>query len=123
MARPLSLSLDQLLALPDHTADLPISCVEGWSYSAGWRGVRVRDLLALSGADRERTIRIESLEPRGAYRTSTLNPGQADDPDTMLATHLDGQQLGLDHGFPCRLIAPNRAGVLQTKWVTRVVVL
>ena len=121
--RPLSLTVDELLALPAHDTVLPIACVEGWSYSAPWRGVRVRDLLAMAGADPDRTILLESLEPRGAYRTSTLNSGQAADRDTLLATHLDGEPLALDHGFPCRLIAPNRAGVLQTKWVTKVVVL
>ncbi len=25
----------------------------------------------------------------------------------------------IDHGYPVRLIAPNRPGVLQTKWVSR----
>ena len=50
-------------------------------------------------------------------------PGQAADRDTLLATHLDGEVLAIDHGFPCRLIAPNRAGVLQTKWVSKVTVL
>jgi hypothetical protein len=123
VARPLTFTLDELLALPAHDTVLPIACVEGWSYSAPWRGVRVRDLLAMAGADPERTVLVESLEPRGAYRTSTLNSGQAADRDTLLATHLDGEPLALDHGFPCRLIAPNRAGVLQTKWVTKVVVL
>lgn len=123
VARPLSLTLDELLALPSHDAVLPVACVEGWSFSAPWRGVRVRDLLAMAGADPDRTVLLESLEPQGAYRTSTLNSGQAADRDTLLATHLDGEPLALDHGFPCRLIAPNRAGVLQTKWVARVVVL
>ena len=119
----MSLTLDQLLALPAHDTVLPIACVEGWSYSAPWRGVRVRDLLAMAGADPDRTVLLESLEPRGAYRTSTLNSEQAADRDTLLATHLDGEPLALDHGYPCRLIAPNRPGVLQTKWVTKVVVL
>jgi DMSO/TMAO reductase YedYZ molybdopterin-dependent catalytic subunit len=77
----------------------------------------------MAGAEPDRTILVESLEPRGAYRTSTLNSGQAADRDTLLATALDGETLALDHGFPCRLIAPNRPGVLQTKWVTKVVVL
>lgn len=123
VARPMSLTLDQLRALPTHDTVLPIACVEGWSFSAPWSGVRVRDLLAVAGAEPNRTILIESLEPRGAYRTSTLNPEQAADRDTLLATSLDGDTLALDHGFPCRLIAPNRPGVLQTKWVSRVVVL
>ena len=123
VATPLFLTVDPLRALPAHGAELPIACGEGWSYSAGWRGVRVRDLLALAGADRHRTVLVESLETNGAYRTSTLNSGQAADPDTLLATHLDGEVLAVDHGYPCRLIAPNRPGVLQTKWVHKVVVL
>src|SRR5439155_21076032 len=93
----------QLLRLPAHQARLPIACVEGWSYSAAWTGVRVRDLLAMAGAEKGRTVLVESLEPNGAYRTATLNSGQADDRDTLLATHLDGLPLALDHGFPCRL--------------------
>jgi DMSO/TMAO reductase YedYZ molybdopterin-dependent catalytic subunit len=123
VATPLSLDHAALLALPAHTAGLPIACVEGWSYSATWSGVPVRDLLAMAGAAPDRTVLVESLEPNGAYRTSTLNPGQAADRDTLLATHLDGEVLAIDHGFPCRLIAPNRAGVLQTKWVSKVTVL
>jgi hypothetical protein len=123
VAMPLTLDLDQLLALPSTEARLPIACVEGWSYSAAWRGVAVRDLLAAAGAEPGRTVQVESLEPQGAYRTSTLNPGQAADRHTLLATHLDRQTLDIDHGFPCRLIGPNRAGVLQTKWVARVTVL
>jgi len=120
---PLSFDVAALEGLRASSATLPIACVEGWSYSAQWRGVRVRDLLAMAGAEPDRTVRIESLERNGIYRTSTLNPDQVADRDTLLATHLDGERLALDHGFPCRLIAPNRAGVLQTKWVTRVEVL
>jgi DMSO/TMAO reductase YedYZ molybdopterin-dependent catalytic subunit len=39
------------------------------------------------------------------------------DPLTVLALGLDGETLSIDHGFPCRVIAPDRPGVLQTKWV------
>ena len=41
-------------------------------------------------------------------------------PLTLLATRLNGQVLDADHGYPVRLIAPDRPGVLQTKWVQRV---
>jgi len=40
----------------------------------------------------------------------------------MLALELNGAPLHIDHGFPVRLIGPNRPGVQQTKWVTSVVV-
>ena len=122
VARPLSLTVADVLAVASRTATLPISCVEGWSYSAQWRGIAVRDLLSMAGAPHDATVRVESLEQNGPYRISFLDPGQAQDHDTLLATHLDGEPLSLDHGYPLRLIAPGRAGVLQTKWVNRLVV-
>jgi DMSO/TMAO reductase YedYZ molybdopterin-dependent catalytic subunit len=118
----LELSLDDLRALPQHEATLPIACVEGWSASARWRGVRVRDLLAAAGARAGSTVAVESLQPAGRYRRSELNVDQGDDPDTLLALELDGEPLHLDHGYPVRLVGPNRPGVLQTKWVGRLVV-
>jgi len=121
VARRLSLSLDDLRSLPQHEATLPIACVEGWSASARWRGVRVRDLLDMAGAPRSATARVVSLQARSRYRTSDLHAGQVDDPDTLLALEVNGEPLHLDHGYPLRLIAPNRPGVQQTKWVTRVI--
>lgn len=121
--RPLRFSLDELRALPQHEAVLPIQCVEGWSFSARWRGVRVRDLLERAGADPGADVRVESIEEEGLYSRSPLNPDQHQDPDAILALELDGEPLDIDHGFPLRLIAPNRPGVQQTKWVRKVVVL
>jgi DMSO/TMAO reductase YedYZ molybdopterin-dependent catalytic subunit len=123
VAHPLTLTLDELMALPPRHADLPISCVEGWSYSARWSGVALRDLLRLAGARRGSAVVVESLEARSPYRTSFVDHFQADAGDTLLATHLAGEVLTLDHGYPLRLIGPDRAGVLQTKWVHRVTVL
>ena len=120
--RPLSFDAAQLEALAVHEAELPISCVEGWSYSARWRGVRVGDLLVMAGAARSATVRVHSLEQGSVYSSSFLDRSQAHDRDTLLATHLDGQRLDLDHGYPLRLIGPGRPGVNQTKWVTRLVV-
>ncbi len=68
-------------------------------------------------------MHVESLEQHSPYRITAVNHGQAHDPDTLLATHLDGEVLSPDHGYPLRLIGPGRPGVNQTKWVTRVVVL
>jgi DMSO/TMAO reductase YedYZ molybdopterin-dependent catalytic subunit len=120
--RPLRLSREDLARLPQHSATLPIACVEGWSASRTWSGVRVRDLLAMAGAAPGARARVESLQRRRAYRSSELDHWQAHDPDTLLATHVDGEELHVDHGFPVRLIAPNRPGVMQTKWVARLVV-
>ena len=82
---------------------------------------RLADLLALVGWD-GRPVRVDSLEHGGAYRSSILEPGPARDPLTLLALRLNGDVLHPDHGYPLRLIAPNRPGVLQTKWVGAVTV-
>ena len=116
------LSLRQLQSLEQATVELPIACVEGWSQSAVWTGVRVADLLRLAGATPGSRIRVSSLDD-GPYGTSTLPGTHTADPRTLLALRLNGEELALDHGFPCRLIAPSRPGVLQTKWVTRLEVL
>lgn len=122
VARDVTLSLADLRALPQHDARLPISCVEGWSVEAAWRGVRLRDVLRLAGVAGDAQVRVESLQAHGLYRTSMVNPPHWQDPLTLLALGMNGVPLALDHGYPCRLIAPNRPGVMQTKWVHRLVV-
>ena len=119
-ARTVALSRSDLLALPQTAVTLPIACVEGWSTSAHWVGVRVRDLLAVVGAAPGASVRCTSLEPDGVYRTSEMGPEFAQHPTTLVALRLNGETLSLDHGFPARLIAPDRPGVLQTKWLTAV---
>ena len=120
---PQQLSIERLAGLPQHTVGLPITCVEGWSADATWTGVRLRDLVELAGGAADAGVRVESLEAAGPYRTSEVGPAHVRDPLTLLALRLNGQPLALDHGYPARLIAADRPGVLQTKWVTRVVVL
>ncbi|MFE1172251.1 molybdopterin-dependent oxidoreductase [Streptomyces sp. NPDC058773] len=121
--QPYTLTLDELRALPQHEVELPIACVEGWSKSARWTGVRVVELLERAGAPAHARVRVESLESRGGYRVSELGQGHARDPLTLLALRVNGEELHPDHGYPARLIAPNRPGVLQTKWVGRLEVL
>ncbi|MCW2843771.1 MAG: reductase [Nocardioides sp.] len=113
------LTRQDLLDLPQRTESLPIACVEGWSASATWTGVRMRDLLDLVAAPPGRDVVVTSLQQRGAFGVTVLQANFADDDRTLLALGLNGETLALDHGFPCRVIAPDRPGVLQTKWVTR----
>ncbi len=115
-------TLEDLKKLPSRSATLPIACVEGWSANQRWTGVSLREVLAAAGAPTDRSVSVESIQQGGRYRRSTLTPAQHQDVDTLLATHVDGNVLHPDHGFPIRLIAPNRPGVLQTKWVTKLVI-
>lgn len=121
--RSVSLSRDDLLGLPQLAVSLPLACVEGWSVGARWTGVRLADLLDLVGADPDRKVRVRSLQPAGAYTVVDMGPEFARARTTVLALALNGQTLNLDHGFPARIMAPNRPGVLQTKWVGAIEVL
>ena len=116
--RPFRLSLGEVERLAGTSRRLPIACVEGWSASADWRGVPLIDLVRRAGGDEDSTVRFVSLQPSGAYAVSTMAGPQVG--AALLATHLNGERLNLDHGYPLRLISPNRPGVLNTKWLARV---
>ena len=113
-------SAAELEALANHEASLPISCVEGWSVGAHWRGVPLLNLVRRAGGDTGSRVHLASLQTRGAFGSSTVEGPQL--AHALLATHLNGARLDIDHGYPLRLIAPNRAGVLNTKWLSRIVV-
>lgn len=117
--RTVSLTREQLAELPQRTHRLPMACVEGWSKDAVWTGVAVRDVLALVDAPPGSDVRVSSLQTRGAFANTDLPAAFTQDERTLLALELNGETLSLDHGYPCRIIAPNRPGVLQTKWVRR----
>jgi hypothetical protein len=113
-----SFSRSELLEMPQVRVTLPIACVEGWSQLASWRGVRIRDLLELVGIRPDEDVRVTSLEVRGAYRVVSMGHEYVQDDLTLVALELNGDTLDLDHGYPARVIAPGRPGVLQTKWLS-----
>jgi DMSO/TMAO reductase YedYZ molybdopterin-dependent catalytic subunit len=57
-----------------------------------------------------------SLE-EGPFARAALTSGQVLDPDSLLALRVNGAELGLNHGYPARVIVPALPGVHCTKWV------
>lgn len=110
-------SLADLQAMPQYDVVLPIACVEGWSQYATWRGPRMRDLADLVGAGESVQFRATSLEQDSIYAVMEMGPEFVRDELTVVALKVNGAILDLDHGFPARMIAPGRPGVLQTKWL------
>ena len=121
-----SFTVADLQAMPQTTRTLPLACVEGWSANETWTGVLFRDLLAAAGIDEPHECDVVSIQERSApgrrYGTSTVSSDLSHQDDTLLAMQVNGEELHIDHGFPVRLMAPNRPGVNQTKWLERVVV-
>jgi len=115
--RPTSLTRAMLLAMPQHTATLPIACVEGWATTQTWTGVRLADLAAVAGVPAPGSAMVASLEEAGAFNMATLAANQVLDPDSLLALAVNGAELSADHGYPARIIVPAMPGVHNTKWV------
>jgi DMSO/TMAO reductase YedYZ molybdopterin-dependent catalytic subunit len=116
---PAVLSRADLLDLEQHTARLPIACVEGWSTDdQAWTGVRLSDLARLAGVPHPSSALVKSLERGGAFSQAVLSAGQITDPDSLLALRVNGADLTPDHGYPARVILPASPGVHNTKWVT-----
>ena len=119
--RPYALTLADVVRMAQHEADFPIACVEGWSVGAHWRGLRLLDVVERAGGTSASRVKVYSLEPIGSYNVSYVDGPQV--AHALLATHLNGERIDVDHGYPLRLVAPDRAGVLNTKWLATVEVL
>lgn len=111
----------ELEALPQRTYSLPISCFEGWAANGVWTGPAVRDVLAAIGVTDLPSLLISSAQD--TYVPVTLPSQSVRDHATLIALQLNGNTLSHDHGYPFRIMAPNRGGHLQTKWLRRIEVI
>ncbi len=100
-------------------------CVEGWSAIAWWAGLRFDDLLrAYPPASQAKWVQVESsvnLDVSGnpdPYYVS-IDLATARHPQTLLATHLNGQPLTVEHGAPLRLLVPVKLGLKNVKAITK----
>jgi len=112
----LSLSRDQLLAMPLVTADLPIACTEGWSTQQRWTGVPLSYLARLVGMEAPGPSQIKALDARSII----LSGSQVAAPDSLLALRVNGADLSLDHGYPARIIVPSSPGTHNLKWMSQI---
>jgi DMSO/TMAO reductase YedYZ molybdopterin-dependent catalytic subunit len=119
-ARTVSLDRAALTAMTQHTARMPIACVEGWATTQTWTGVRLRDLAGLAGVSRPRSAHVQSVQRGGSFGSATLQANQVGDPDALLALQVNGADLSMDHGYPARVIVPALPGVHNTKWVASI---
>ena len=100
-------------------------CVEGWKAIAWWAGLRFDDLLrAYPPMSQAKWVQVESsvnLDTSGnpdPYYVS-LDLASARHPQTLLATHFNGQSLNVEHGAPLRLLVPVKLGLKNVKAITK----
>jgi DMSO/TMAO reductase YedYZ molybdopterin-dependent catalytic subunit len=118
VARPLTLTLDDLERLPRTRTRVRHHCVEGWSAVASWDGVRLSEIARLAGVDpRARYVEFRSFEPR---YFSSWDLASALHPQTLLAYGMDGERLLVEHGAPLRLYSAVKLGYKMVKWLAEV---
>jgi DMSO/TMAO reductase YedYZ molybdopterin-dependent catalytic subunit len=101
-------------------------CVEGWSAVSWWSGIRLGDLVhtyppasQARWARVESSVNLDSAGVRDPYFVS-LDLATACHRQTLLATHLDGAPLTVEHGAPMRLLAPMKLGLKNVKAITNI---
>jgi DMSO/TMAO reductase YedYZ molybdopterin-dependent catalytic subunit len=123
----ISLGIRNLLAsFQVHEQITRLVCVEGWSAIAWWAGLRFDDLLrAHPPMSQAKWARIESSVNLGPWGNPdpyfvSLDLATARHPQTLLATHLNGKPLTVEHGAPLRLVTPVKLGLKNIKAITRI---
>ncbi len=119
MARPFSLSYDELAQLAQVEAVAVIDCTGGWYSAQRWRGVPLGALLDEAGdAATAASVTIEAVS--GYKRRFPVDEARR----CLLALGtLEGETgetfhpLSHGHGFPARLVAAERRGMEWVKWV------
>src|SRR5579859_7445338 len=117
--KPVSLTYDQLRALPRVEQISTFHCVTGWTVqNVHWGGVRMRDVLAAAKPHASaHALEFVSMEvPYIDY----LTVKQASLHDVMLAYEMDGKPLPREHGAPVRLIIPEMYGYKNVKWLQQI---
>jgi DMSO/TMAO reductase YedYZ molybdopterin-dependent catalytic subunit len=89
-----------------------LDCTSGWYAHQDWTGAPISALLRELGD--ARSVLVHSVT--GYWVRFPMH----DVSHLLLATDVGGQPLSTGHGFPARLVAPDRRGFWWVKWVDRI---
>jgi DMSO/TMAO reductase YedYZ molybdopterin-dependent catalytic subunit len=112
VGRPLQLTRSDLDGLPQDDLTDDFTCVEGWTVPAlKWNGGALQTILSLAGATAEAQWIQASAGPF-SVPLAMHDAGRA-----LIATHLGGQDLPIEHGGPVRLVVPGADCFTSVKWL------
>jgi DMSO/TMAO reductase YedYZ molybdopterin-dependent catalytic subunit len=114
---PRNFTYEEITRLPETSKVVDLNCVEGWSFTAKWTGVKMADLIAETGAMENATTVI--FYSADGYSTS-LDMDYLLENDIILAYKLNDVTLPPERGFPLQLVAESKYGYKWAKWIVRV---
>jgi DMSO/TMAO reductase YedYZ molybdopterin-dependent catalytic subunit len=112
---PLSLSFDELKALPASDVTTDIHCVTRWSrFDARFKGVHWRELAARC---RPRPTARFAIAHAEAGFTTNIPLAAIEDEHALVVYEADGEPLTPEHGWPVRLLVPTKYFWKSAKWL------
>jgi len=117
---PLSVTLDELKALPKTEYAFEFKCIEGWSQVSWWGGVRFSDFINHYGLQKEAALEYVGMSTPDDQYYIGIDRASALHPQTILAYEMTGQTLPVNHGAPLRLIIPVKYGVKNLKRIGKI---
>jgi DMSO/TMAO reductase YedYZ molybdopterin-dependent catalytic subunit len=121
VAKPLSLSLPALRAMPARTQITRHDCVEGWSAIGKWRGVQLGSVLKLAQVlPQARYVVFRCADSLGSDEDTyyeSIDLLDAFHPQTLLAYELNGKALPVQNGAPLRLRVERQLGYKHAKYI------
>jgi DMSO/TMAO reductase YedYZ molybdopterin-dependent catalytic subunit len=120
--RPLSLTLEQLRALPQRTQITRHDCVEGWSAIGQWTGPQLSAILGLAGVQEAARFIVfrcaDDFDGNAYYESCDLD--DAYHPQTIVAHQLNGEPLPVKNGAPLRMRIERQLGYKHAKYLTAI---
>lgn len=122
VARPLTLSLAQLRAMPARPQITRHDCVEGWSAIGKWQGPQLGTVLKAAGIREQARYIVFTCADLygGAPYYESIDLIDAFHPQTILAWALNDALLSVGHGAPLRLRVERQLGYKHAKYVMRI---
>lgn len=122
---PVTLTWDDLLALPQVDDVSDFHCVTTWSrFDNHWRGVRFRTIAELVVPKDEARFVLctgyDHMPGTDIPYTTNLPLARAVEDDVLLVHTWEGQPLPREHGGPVRMITPKLYAWKGTKWIRRI---
>jgi DMSO/TMAO reductase YedYZ molybdopterin-dependent catalytic subunit len=117
--KPLTLTWDDVMGLPQASQTTTFHCVTGWTVSnVHWQGVRLSTLWDMVKPTAEAKF-ANFISMEQPY-VDTLSMAQTTLPQVMLAHTMGNAPLSRAHGAPMRLIIPEMYGYKNVKWLHRI---
>lgn len=104
-------NMADITAMPQETFDAVLDCTSAWYSEQTWSGVRL-DRIVDVGDSRSLVVNSQTGYSR------RFPAGDAD--KLWLVTHVGGKPLSAGHGYPARIVAPDRRGFWWVKWVVEI---